>query len=279
MSVNLLTSYAKQIDQKLVNERYTGTCAKGEVRIIDAKAGVIEVLTPLSQALSDYDIDDTTDRYGGISEMQDNKKTYTVAHDKAFKIGIDKGNKHDQGNLKNAAKMLNIQLKEQVAPAMDKVYFAKVATTAATTGQTKVATASTAYDVVQDLSVMLDEAKAPQANRTLFVTPAFYKNIKSEIVTTVNAGKTNDKLLAKGFVGELDSFEVVKVPSEYFPVKTVMLAVWEGAIANAPIIDEARIKSDSENISGDLLIGRNKFDTFILDAKKMTVASATVAQI
>ena len=277
MSINLLTTYAKQIDQKLVSERFTGTRAKGEVRIIDAKAGVVEVLTPLSQALSDYDKTDNSDRYGGIKEMEDLKAIYTVQNDKSFKIGLDKANTHDQGNLKNASKMLKLQLKEQVAPAMDKVYFAKVAATAAATSQTKVMTAATAYDVVTELAEMLDEAEAPQANRTLFVTPTAYRHIKKNITTNINASKTNDKLLTKGFVGELDSFEVVKVPSKYFPANVAMLAVWEGAIANAPIIDEARIKSDSENISGDLLIGRNKFDTFILDAKKMTIASATTA--
>ena len=150
MSINLLTTYAKQIDQKLVSERFTGTRAKGEVRIIDAKAGVVEVLTPLSQSLSDYDKTDSSDRYGGITEMEDLKTVYTVQNDKSFKIGLDKANTHDQGNLKNASKMLKLQLKEQVAPAMDKVYFAKVAATAAATSQTKVMTAATAYDVVTE---------------------------------------------------------------------------------------------------------------------------------
>ena len=277
MSVNLLTSYAKQLDNKLTLESLTRGHAKGEVRIIDVKAGVVEVLTPLSQELKDYNKESKTDRYGGIEEMQDSKQTYVVAHDKSFKIGLDKGNKEGQANLKQAGKMLNVQIKEQVTPAMDRVYFAKAAAAAAATGNTVIFDQANTYDNILDLGIYQDEATAPQTGRVLFVTPRVYKQIKKEIVTTVNAGTTNDKLLSKGFVGELDNSKVIRVPSEYFPANVVAIAVWEGALASAPIIDEARVKTDSENISGDLLIGRNKFDTFVLDAKKDTIATLVTA--
>lgn len=277
MAVNLLTSYAKQLDSKLYKESFTRNHAKAEVKFIDVNAGIIEVLTPLSQELSDYDITNNSDRYGGIQEMEDLKSTYQVQNDKSFKIGLDKGNEKDQGNLKQAGKMLSLQLREQVAPANDKIYFTKVAAAAASTGQTVTLNTSAAYDNVLDLGVSLDEATVPETGRILYVTPSFYKLIKKEIVTTMNTDKTGDKVLTKGTVGTLDDFTVIKVPTSYFPANVKAEAVWEGAIANAPVISEARVITDSENISGSLLIGRSKFDTFVLEAKKKAVATITAA--
>ena len=69
------------------------------------------------------------------------------------------------------------------------------------------------------------EAKAPISGRVLWVTPNFYNAIKAEIVTTVEANGYNDKLLGRGFVGELDGVAVVKVPSSYFPANTSAVMV------------------------------------------------------
>lgn len=273
MAVNLLTSYAKELDTALTADSFTKAHAKAEVDILNVKAGIIEVLTPITAELVDYDSTSATDRYGGIKEMQDSKQTYIIMNDKAFKLGLDKGNDLAQGGLKEAGKMLRLQIKEQVTPANDKVYFAKLAAATAGTGQEVVHVDGQAYDKTLDAGVYLDEALAPADDRTLFVSSHFYKFIKKDIVTNVQAPKTNDEIIQKGFVGVLDDFNVVKVPSSYLPANYYAFAVWDGAIANAPLISEARVVKDSEMVSGGLLLGRSKFDTFVLEAKKKAVAA------
>lgn len=277
MSVNLLTSYAKQLDTKLTAESFTRAHAKGKVNFVNVEAGIIEVLTPTTVEPSDYKISDKNDRYGGITEMEDTKATYQVANDKSFKLGLDKGNKKGQANLKQAGEMLKLQIREQITPMMDKVYFAKLVAAATATSQKIVHVAKKAVEEVAGATEYLDEALAPASDRILFVSSAYRKEIRTEITTTMNAPQTNDKLVTKGIIGELDGFMVVKVPKSYFPTNVLAVAVWTGAVSNAAIINEARVKTDSEMISGDLLIGRNKFDTFVNEAKKNAIAIIATA--
>ncbi len=277
MSVNLLTSYANQLDNKLTVESFTKAHAKGEVRFIDVKAGIIEVLTPTTVTPSDYKISDKNDRYGGITEMGDSKATYQVSNDKSFKLGLDEGNKKGQANLKQAGEMLKLQIREQITPMMDKVYFAKLVATATATSQKIIHVAKKSVEEVATATEYLDEALAPASDRILFVSSEYRKDIRNEITTTMNAPQTNDKLVSKGIIGELDGFTVVKVPKSYFPANVLAIAVWTGAVSNAAIINEARVKTDSEMLSGDLLIGRYKFDTFVQEAKKNTIAVIATA--
>lgn len=277
MSVNLLTSYANQLDTKLTAESYTKAHAKGKVNFINVDAGIIEVLTPTTVAPSDYKISDKDDRYGGITEMGDTKATYQVANDKAFKLGLDKGNKKGQANLKQAGEMLKLEISEQITPMMDRVYFAKLVAAATATSQKIVHVVKKAVEEVAGTTEYLDEALAPAMGRVLFVSSAFRKEIRNEITTTMNAPQTNDKLVTKGIIGELDGFTVVKVPKSYFPANILAIAVWTGAVSNAAIINEARVKTDSEMISGELLIGRYKFDTFVNEAKKKAIAIIATA--
>lgn len=165
---------------------------------------------------------------------------------------------------------------EQVIPEIDANRIAAGAAGAAAVSQTITAGAD-AYVDFMNANAFLDEAKAPTANRFAFVTPTYYVSIKKDIVTQVNANSYNDKLVPRGFVGELDGVNIIVVPASYFPEKTNCVIWHKDALLGAKQILKTRIITDSELVDGSVLTGRFIYDSFVLNGKKNAVASIVTA--
>lgn len=168
---------------------------------------------------------------------------------------------------------MRAEMEEQVIPMIDANRLLKAGIGAAAASQYFAPTANDGYGDVLKMSAALDEAKAPIVGRVLWVTPAFYNAIKKQITTTVEASGYNDKLLGRGFVGELDGVPVVKVPTSYFPTNTSAIMIHRDALLGAKQIMNTRIITDSELVDGTILLGRFIFDSFVLNGKKKAVAA------
>lgn len=275
MAVNLATKYSAKLDQVFSHGSYTDAFVNKNYDFDGVKT--IKVYTVTTVAPTAYDRTQTGDRFGGNNELQDTVATYTLDNDKCFKIAIDDGNYEQSALARKAGEVLKAEMNEQVIPMIDADRLATVAAGATTASQEVTATTS-AYADVLTMEAFLDEAKAPVAGRVLAVTPAFYNAIKSEIVTTAQAAGYNDKLIGKGFVGELDGIPVVKIPTSYFPTKVKALLWHKDALLGAKQIHKAYIKEDSELVDGTLLLGRFIYDTFVLAAKSKAVASVKSSQ-
>lgn len=270
MTVNLADKYSAQLDQIWTHGSYTDNWINKKYDFDGVRT--VKVYTVTSVDPSDYDRTSTGDRFGGANELQDTVATYQLSNDKSFKIAIDRGNFEQGMRAKKAGEVMKIEMNEKVIPMIDKNRLATAAAGAVAASQTVTETTD-AYEDTLDLNVFLDECKAPLEGRVLFVTPAFYKGIKLAIEKQIDASEYNDKLLGKGFVGTLDGVPVVKVPTSYFPANTKAILVHRDALLGARQITETRIKTDSEFVSGSLLLGRFIFDSFILEGKKLGVAS------
>lgn len=271
MAVNLATKYSSKLDQLFTAGSYTDRYVNKKYDFTGAKT--VEVYTVTTVAPSNYDRTSTGDRFGGNSELQDVITAYTINNDKSFKIAIDDGN-YEQGALaKKAGEVMRAEMEEQVIPMVDANRLLKAGIGAAAVSQYYAPTANKPYEDVLKLGGALDEAKAPIAGRVLWVTPTFYNAIKGEITTTVHADGYNDKLLGRGFVGELDGVPVVKVPTSYMPTNTSAIMVHRDALLGVDQIKTTRIISDSELVDGKVLVGRFIFDSFILNGKKKAVAA------
>lgn len=271
MAVNLAEKYSGKLEQRFQSGSYTDRWVNHDYEFTGVKT--IHVLTATSQELVDYDRTATGDRYGGNNELQDTEKSYTLTNDKAFKIAIDDGNLKQQMRAKQAAKVLKLQLDEQVTPAIDMERIAVAADGASFADQAYTATAGDAYGDTLKLNAALDEQKAPVVGRVLWITPGFYNLVKKEIVKGAQASGYNDKLLGKGFVGELDGVPVVKVPTSYFPTGVNAIMVHKSVLLAAKQINKAQVIEDSELVDGAVLVGRFIYGAFILEAKKKGVAS------
>jgi hypothetical protein len=273
MAVNLASKYSSQLDQVFTAGSYTDKYVNKKYDFDGVKT--VNVYTVTTVQPSNYSREETGDRFGGNNELQDIVTSYQLGNDKSFKIVIDRGN-YEQGALaKKAGEVMRAEMEEQVIPMIDANRLAKAAAGATAVSQAVSYTANDAYGNTLAMSAFLDEAKAPISGRVLWVTPGFYNLIKKQITTTVLGSGYNDKLLGRGFVGELDGVPVVKVPTSYFPSNTNAIMVHRDALLGAKQIMNTRIKTDSELVDGTILLGRFIFDSFVLNGKKKAVASVT----
>lgn len=276
MSVNLASKYASKLDQLFAKGSYTDAAVNQNYDFDGVRT--VNVYTVTTTDLVDYNRESTGDRFGGNNEVQDTVATYTLANDKAFKLVIDRGNYEQQALAKKAGEVLRAQMDERVIPVIDADRIAAGAA-GATAVSHAVAAGDNVYEDFMKAVAYLDEAKAPVAGRYAFITPQMYVAVKSKIVSTVNANAYNDKLLPRGFVGELDGVNIIVVPASYFPANTKCVIWHKDALLGAKQIMKTRIITDSELVDGTVLTGRFIFDSFVLDGKKKAVASITSSTI
>lgn len=270
MAVNLAEKYSSKLDQIWAHASYTDNWINKKYDFDGVDT--VKVYTVTSVAPGDYSRTSTGDRFGGNAELQDTIATYQLKNDKSFKIAIDRGNYEQGMRAKKAGEVMRIEMNEQIIPMIDKDRLATAAAGATAVSQAVTATTD-AYQDTLKLGEYLDECKAPLDGRVLFVTPAEYNLIKTAITTEVLASGYNDKLVGKGFVGELDGVPVVKVPTSYFPANVKAIMVHRDSLLGVRQITETRIKTDSEFVSGSILLGRFIFGSFILKGKELGVAS------
>ncbi|MBO7720106.1 hypothetical protein J6S35_00505 [Candidatus Saccharibacteria bacterium] len=270
MAVNLAQKYASQLDQIWTHASYTDNWINKKYDFDGVN--VVKVYTVTTVAPTDYNRSGTGDRFGGNNELQDTIATYTLTKDKSFKIAIDRGNYEQGMRAKKAGEVMKYQMNEQIIPMIDKDRLATVAAGATAVSQAVTATTD-AYQDTLKLNEYLDECKAPLEGRVLWVTPAEYNLIKTAITTNILASGYNDKLVGKGFVGELDGVPVVKVPTSYFPTGVKALMTHRDSLLGVRQVTETRIITDSEFVSGSILLGRFIFGSFILKGKENGVAS------
>lgn len=177
---------------------------------------------------------------------------------------------------KKAGEVMRAEMYEQVIPMIDANRLAAAATGANAVSQVVTPTTN-AYSDFLTANAYLDEAKAPLEGRVAFVTPGFYNDIKEKI-TTLFASGYNDKVVKKGYVGELDGVPVIKVPTSYFPAGIVAVIWHRDAVLGVQQVKNTRIITDSELVDGSILLGRFIYDTFVLNGKKFGVAAIGEAE-
>lgn len=270
MTVNLAEKYSAQLDQIWTHGSYTDNWINKKYDFDGVET--VKVYTVTTVAPTAYNRTSTGDRFGGNAELQDTVATYKLTKDEGFKLAIDRGNFEQGMRAKKAGEVMKYEMNEQIIPRIDMDRLAAAAAGATAVGQTVQITTDN-YDDTLSLNVYLDEARCPLEGRVLFCSPAFYKGIKLAIVKEVEASEYNTKLLGKGFVGTLDGVPVVKVPTSYFPAGVKAILVHRDALLGVRQITETRIKTDSEFVSGSLLLGRFIYGAFILEGKKYGVAA------
>ena len=270
MAVNLALKYESQLDQIWTHASYTDNWINKKYNFDGVDT--VKVYTVTSVAPGDYSRTSTGDRFGGNAELQDTIATYQLTKDKSFKIAIDRGNFEQGMRAKKAGEVMRIQMNEQIIPMIDADRLATAAAGATAVSQSVTAT-SDAYQDTLKLNEYLDECKAPLSGRVLWVTPAEYNLVKTAITTNILASGYNDKLVGKGFVGELDGVPVVKVPTSYFPAGVKAILCHRDSLLGVRQITETRIITDSEFVSGSILLGRFIFGSFVLKGKEKGVAA------
>ena len=264
MAVNLATKYSDKIASKYTHESYI----KGRTSKAYDWDGVrgIKIYTPQTVALNDFQRSGTN-RYGDPQEMQDTIQPMLMTQDKSFSLTIDKGNNQEQQMIKNAGKMLNLQIQEQCVPVFDKYALGQYIKLAGNVmGVSAKPTKSTIIETISAAVQKLDDASVPQSGRTLYVTAEMYGLIRLS-PEFVGLEKLGTKAIAKGETGEVLGAAVVKVPTSYLPANCYIVLAHKNSVLFPVKIQDAKIHQDPPGISGALLEGRFLYDAFVLGAK------------
>lgn len=264
--VNLAQKYEKKVDERFKLGSLTESLVNNDYNW--EGVDTIKVYNIPTVELNDYQRSGTS-RYGTPAELEDTLTSYKLTTDKAFTFTIDKGNKQDQMNVKDAGKALRREIDEVIIPAKDKQRLAVMAKAASDNEQigTGTITKSNAYESVLDGQEVLDNKKVPAKGRKIVVSPSFYKKLKIDD-EFIKKGDLSQKMLVNGQVGEVDGMPVIKVPASYLPEGCDFIITHPSASVSPSKLTDYNIHNNPPGINGNLVEGRVRFDTFVLTAKK-----------
>lgn len=266
MAVNLAQKYERKVDEAFKKASFTAPLVNNDYNFDGVDT--IKVYRIPTVELNDYTRTGTS-RYGNPDELQDYLDTYQLTTDKAFTFTIDKGNNQDQLNVKDAGRALKREIDQVIVPAQDKQVVAKIANAAVLNNQvgTGAISKSNAYEKFLDGQEVLDNKLVPTEGRVALVNTSFYKAIKLDSSFT-KTGDMATKLSYKGLVGEIDGVPVIKVPSSYMPTNCEFIITHPIATINPKKLTDYKIHRDPPGINGNLIEGRVRYDTFVLEGKK-----------
>lgn len=262
--INLASKYGNKIVEVFTKNSYVAGNVSDDYDFAGVRS--ISIYTPQTVEISDYQREGSS-RYGTPVEMQDSVQEIEMTQDKGYAITIDKGNNLDQMMVKNAAKMLNLQVKEQVTPFVDRYAFAQFAKLAGI--KKGISTAPTKTDIVEKIleaGAELDERLVPDEGRVVYLPAQHYNKLRlsTEFMNLENVGT---KAVARGEVGEVGGMKVIKVPSSYMPEGVYFLVTHTRSVLLPFKIKDTKVHQDPPGISGALLEGRNYFDAFVLGTR------------
>lgn len=271
MAVNLAAKYEKKVDEAFKLASFTAPLVNNDYNWDGVDT--IHIYRIPTVSLNNYSRTGTN-RYGSPNELEDYDDTYQLTTDKAFTFTIDKGNNQDQMNVKDAGRALKRQIDQVIVPAQDKQVLSVIAAASVENSNygTGAISKANAYEKFLDGQEALDNKLVPTEGRVAVVNTSFYKAIKQDSSFT-KTGDMATKLAYKGVVGEIDGVPVIKVPSSYLPANCEFIITHPIATVNPKKLTDYKIHRDPPGINGNLVEGRVRYDTFVLEGKKDAIYS------
>ena len=265
--INYASKYEKELAQEFTQKSVVDGAVGKEYEFTGVKN--IKVYTAVTQELNDYQRTGAN-RYGEPKEVQDTIQDMAVEKDRSFALTIDKGNNAEQLDVKAPAKILKLEMDEQVIPEMDKYALAKYIDLAGLTAvATEAPTEDTIVKMLSNALVAMGNKKVPNQNRTIFITWEGYGllRLSKQFIGVEGLAKG---LLTNGVLGMFMNAKVVPVPDEYLTKngkKAHFLVVYKNAVLQPKKIQDYFVKENPPGINGALLEGRFIYDAHVIGAK------------
>lgn len=268
-NVNFADKFSSKLDQAFEKNSYTDRWVNQEYDFDGVSK--IKVYTLDATPLVDYDMSSTTNRYGGFSEVNDTVDEYELTKDKAFQKALDKMNVDDSAMAKSAAKFLKNQMNKVFIPELDRDRFATAVEAAndPNGGGIDTYTPASVLESIRAMNAACDEMTAPLDGRVAFVTPTVLNDLKSELTPILN--NPGDAIVrSRGLAGHIDGINIVSCPSNLFPADPsgtgdIKVIFWhKDALLSARKLTETKILDGAHVVSGSIIQGRFRFDSFAL---------------
>ena len=268
MAVNYAEKYSSKVDERFALASLTDGAMNTDYDFVGVNA--VNVYSIPTVELGAYNMDGAN-RYGTPSELQDTKQTLTLSQDKAFTFTIDKRNEEDSAGAKSAGAALRREIDEVIIPTIDKYRLAALVTGAGNRTTAAAVTAENAFDVFLDAQNMLMDNMVPMVGRIAYVSPAFFKAIKTD-ASFIKASDVGQDMLVNGSVGMVDGVNIVPVPTSYLPSTVELIIAHNSAMVSPVKLAEYKTHIDPPGINGTLVEGRLYYDAFVLENKKKAIA-------
>ncbi len=272
-SVNLASKYSGKIAEVYTKQSYImgNTCKDYDFSGVKT----VRVYTPVTVTPVDY-VREGKERFGELREMGDVVQEMTLTQDKGYTLSVDRGNNADQMNIKGAARMLKMQIAEQVTPMIDKYAFATWAGKAGLYGlMNEALTKDNILERILKGGAAMDNALIPDGDRVLYL-PVTYYDMLRQSGAILHLDGLGSKAISKGEVGMVADMRAVKVPDSYMGNVHFMITHTKSVMAPHKLAT-ARVLTEQRGVDGSVLEGRDYFDAFVIGAKAEGVYAAIEA--
>ena len=259
MAINLFAKYEKTLVAAYTQKSVLKGKTSNRFKFTGVKT--INIANIVTQELNDYDRSSTGSRYGTLAEVQDEIQEESCTKDRSFKLAVDKGNNSEQEMIKNAGRVLKAQIDERVTPEIDKYSINKWCHKA---GKVVVLSAALSKTNMGEKLIAVetnfDNENVPEHGRYVLMGHSKIA-IARQMYSDTEKGVGN---VFNGWKGKFGTLNLIGVPDGYMPSTVEFFAFQTDSVVLAEKITEARIITDSENVSGAILLGRYIYDAFVV---------------
>ncbi|OQB25855.1 MAG: hypothetical protein BWY11_00131 [Firmicutes bacterium ADurb.Bin182] len=267
MAINLHAKYEKKLAEAYTRSSFVAGNASSEFEFTGVKS--IKIPSIVTKPLGDYDRTPNNEyfRYGTPADVQDTVQEMSMTQDKSFALVVDKGDNSEQQLMKNAGTVMKAEIEEQVVPHIDKYVLAKWCNEA---GMVKTfasaLTKTTVVSAILDAETYFSDNFVPDGERYLYIKSDQFSLLRLAPEWT-GCDKLTKEIVKRGYIGDIASFKVIRVPASYLPAGVYFLAVQKKSVLAPQKIRDAKVHQDPPGISGALLEGRYNFDAFVIGAR------------
>ena len=211
-------------------------------------------------------------RYGNTYEVTDTIQTMTLTQDKAVSLSVDKGNNTQEMMIKNAGKVMALEMREKFIPMFDK-YCLGVWGDPANCGTVTELSSPSKSNIVDAVSAHVTALRnkfATVDDAYCFIGETNYALLLlAQEFINYNNPAFAPQHLEKGVMGKLRGLQIVPVPDSYFVDTNIQFLTAKRSAILAPTkIKDMKVHTDPVGISGALLEIRWLYDAFVLETKK-----------
>ena len=232
--------------------------------------------------LNNYDktVDPSTgSRFGKVIEVGDHRYTFKLTQDISLDRSVDRGNNDAQFNIKKAGAIMKAYTDKRIRPRKDKYRLLKWCTEAGIhMGLAAAPTKATIIEQIIDLHDAMIDEDVPETDGTLYIARPYLKVLKLA-PEWVGLDSLGGETLPKGTVGKFDGLVVQPVSARKFPENCYFAIFCKDSIIAPEKINTFRGIKDSENMDGDRLQYRSKFDAFVMPSLSAGAAVACAASV
>ena len=246
--INLVKKYHDKLVTSLEYASDLAGKTTDEYKLDGGEGILLTSLVP--QALNNYNMAATANRYGTPAEMQDTQQYIPWDYDKSYSITVDKANYQDGGYLKTAGAVVEEQNNSIVAPFIEQNFYGKLCMNA---GKVVTGNAHSSSDIMSRLTAIeawFRNNNIPKADRFVSVPTTVFQLIRHSLTSLDNV---TDRMLIKGLVGKIGSLNIIEVADSDLFTDVYLVAWYKKAALKAFDIKDLRVHQDPPGINGILV--------------------------